>query len=137
MTSNNLQSKLPMTIGMALILIAIGYYFYTSGGSQVSDQQSLSFDVASAGQGGVPGSDILNLLKKIHQLNIDYKFFDPQATTPLAQAEQSLFDFSQPIPPENIGRPNPFLPIGAAAVQQANNATNTLAVPPIPGLKKK
>ncbi len=120
---------------MALIVLAIGYYFYTSGGNPVTDQQSLSFDVAGSAQNGAVGSDILTLLKKIHQLNIDYHFFDPNSSTSLAQAEQSLFDFSQPIPPENIGRPNPFLPIGGVAVQ--SDATNTLAVPPIAGLKKK
>ena len=126
---------MPMVIGMGLILLAIGYYFYTSGGNQAADQQSLSFDVSSdPSQSGAVGSDILALLKKIHQLNIDYRFFDPNSSSSLAQAQQSLYDFSQPIPSENIGRSNPFLPIDGAGVQGGSGASTT---PPISKIRKK
>jgi hypothetical protein len=120
---------MPMAIGSVLIIIAIGYYFYTAGGSQVTDSQSLSFDVTAASStSSMVGTDVLSLLKKIHQLKIDYKFFE----TP---AEQSLFDFSQQIPPENVGRPNPFLPIGGAIMTTPASSTVNTKIPPLP--KKK
>ena len=136
MTSNAAQSKMPMTIGAVLIIAAIGYYFYTAGNTVSTGDQSLSFDVtAASSSNALVGTDVLALLKKIHQLKIDYKFFE-------SDGEQSLFDFSQIIPPENVGRPNPFLPIGNANnLQQANagiaGALAASTTPPKPPAKKK
>jgi hypothetical protein len=117
MKSNSLNSKMPMTLGGILIVIAVGYYFYSSGGQPAPDATvSFSSIVGPTATSSV-GFDIIDLLKKVNQLRINTKFFDSTVV-------QSLIDFSQPIPAENVGRPNPFLPIaGGSAAPSGSGLT--------------
>jgi hypothetical protein len=94
------NSRLPEIGAIILVLGAIGYYFY-SGGSAAPT--SSSFTVSS--DNSVVGSDVLSLLDQIQSLRIDTTLFQ-------SPVYQSLTDFTVPIPPENIGKANPFLPIG-------------------------
>ena len=56
---------------------------------------------------------ILNLLNQIQSLKIDTTLFkDP--------AYQTLVDYSVPIPPVDVGRPNPFAPIPGVPATAGN-----------------
>ena len=95
---NLLRSKTTIaTIVIVIILVVV--YFYYQGGSSSSSGSLLSSPTSDQ----AVGSAELALLNQIKSLKIDTSLFqDP--------VYQSLVDYSVPIPPENVGRPNPFAP---------------------------
>ena len=112
------STKTGILIAIILVLSA-GYYFYTSGGAPAGTS---SLAVQTNTQ--PVGSDVLALLNTIHSLSIDPTFFQ-------SQVYRSLVDFTVAIPPENIGRPNPFaaysgngIPASTSSTMVQNHATN-------------
>jgi hypothetical protein len=98
----NTQSSNKTWIWIAIIVIVtvIGYfYFYGASAPAASPLvQSSSADSEAV------GSQVLTLLNQIQSLNIDTSIFsDPGFLT--------LRDYSVAIPPENVGRANPFAPL--------------------------
>lgn len=120
----NSGSKSLIVIGVVVVLIALGYYFYTSGQQTATDATSggsnSSFDVAgnptADGETGLAvGADVYSLLNQIQSLNIDPNFFTKTIY-------MSLVDFTIDIPPENVGRANPFAPFSGAGSAQSRDA---------------
>jgi hypothetical protein len=98
--------------GVALLLAGYVYFAYFSGGSS-------SATLSSSDANTTLSQNLLVTLQNLHTIKLDNSIFsDP--------AFQSLTDFGVTIPPENVGRGNPFLPLGAAAT----SSNSTLILPP-------
>ncbi|MEI8327937.1 MAG: hypothetical protein WCG02_02260 [Candidatus Taylorbacteria bacterium] len=95
-------SKKTIIIIAAIIIVAIIGYFYYMGGQTVSSSTlEISKDTTDA---QVAGQRVLGLLNQIRQLRIDTKLFeDPMYRT--------LMDYTVDVPPQEVGRLNPFAPI--------------------------
>ncbi|MEY2664852.1 MAG: hypothetical protein RIT04_660 [Candidatus Parcubacteria bacterium] len=121
----NSNSKTFILLGILLVLGGV-YYLYTSGNKTVSDaglapgSDTGSIDTSFATADVSDGSDlvtpdVLSILNKIRELRIDPAIFQDASY-------QSLVDFSIAIPPENVGRPNPFAPISGSVVSSPAGA---------------
>jgi hypothetical protein len=111
MQQTNSNSKAFIILGIVLVLGGI-YYFYSSGSKVVPDTGAIdtSFATADVSDGSdLVTPDVLSILNKIRELRIDPAIFGDASY-------QSLVDFSIAIPPENVGRPNPFAPISGSVV---------------------
>ena len=86
-----------------VVIVAAGAYFYFEGSpASLSGDSLLQAD--SNAQAEAAGAQVLILLNQIQSLSIDTSLFsDPGWNT--------LVDYTVPIPPENVGRSNPFAPI--------------------------
>lgn len=96
----NVLKKYKMAIGggLALLLLIYIYLAFFSGGSSAS---------LTASDAGSPlSTDILVTLQSVHSIKLDNSIFSNPAFV-------SLSDFGVTIPLENVGRRNPFAPIGA------------------------
>lgn len=87
-------------ISVIVVLVLVVGYFYFMGGSPAIDVGLLE----RQSDGVNVGSKELSLLNEINSLKIDSTLFtDP--------AYRTLRDYSVAIPPQNVGRPNPFAPL--------------------------
>ncbi|MEK9177793.1 MAG: hypothetical protein AAB777_01580 [Patescibacteria group bacterium] len=87
-------------IGGIIAAAAIAYFMFFSAPSPSSDSALLE-----TGRGEeMIGSQVLSLLNQIQSLRIDPTLFQ-------SAVYKSLQDFSVNIPPEGVGRDNPFAPI--------------------------
>ena len=86
--------------GVVLLLLFLGYRMFFSGSSAPVSTSPLS--VQSTGAAG--SQELLAILLRLQSLHLDTTVF----TSPVFQ---SLKDFGREIPPEPVGRPNPFAPI--------------------------
>ncbi|MDO8548322.1 MAG: hypothetical protein Q7R71_01465 [bacterium] len=92
------RNKVALGGGVALLLLIYVYFTYFSGGPSAS---------LTASDSGVPlSTDILVTLQSIHSIKLDNAIF----TDPVFV---SLTDFGVTISPQNVGRRNPFAPLGA------------------------
>jgi len=98
----NTQSSNKTWIWIAIIIIvAIVGYFYLSGSSAPASSTLVQ---SSGSDSEAVGAQVLTLLNQIQSLKIDTSIFsDPGFLT--------LRDYSVAIPPENVGRANPFAPL--------------------------
>ena len=98
------SNKKTLWIGIIIVVVlAGGWYFFSKGSSSPSTSQlipSTSNDANAA-----VGANVLNVLNSVSSIKIDVSFFQ---TT----AYQSLVDYSITVPPQAVGRPNPFAPVG-------------------------
>lgn len=96
---NILKNKWVMGGSVAVLVIALGYYFWntTSTGPLLTGGE----------EGASPLSqEILATLSQIHTIELNPKLFtDPSFV--------SLTDFGVTIPPQQAGRRNPFEPVGS------------------------
>ena len=93
------QNKL-LTLGGAVALVAaFGYFTFFSDGSP-QELVSSSDDALSS-----VSRDLIVTLSNLHTLRLDETLFDDPVFL-------SLSDFGVTIPPENVGRLNPFAPLG-------------------------
>ena len=118
------SSTKSLIVGIIMVLGSAGYYFYSLNGVQVSPDSSLTatpFGGTLGGNASV-GSDVLSLLSQIRGLNIDTSFFQNAMYT-------SLIDFSVVIPPENVGKLNPFIPLGGYVQPNPAPATASSSIP--------
>lgn len=103
------------TILIALLIIAafVGYRYMFK-----KDNPNNSDLVAETGQGqngqSAVGKDLMITISKLKSLTLDETFFNDPIF-------KSLNDFSVPIIPQEVGRSNPFSPIGAGGSSNPNN----------------
>lgn len=88
---------------VALIIVAVGGYFYLSRAPATEDLL-----VSETVDGSTVGRELLASLITLKSLKFDKGLFDDSTF-------KSFLDFSIEIPDEPFGRPNPFYPIGADA----------------------
>lgn len=94
-------------IGLVIIAAFILYtVFYPKGG----DDELLTSSARKT-PAEIVGVEIISALNQIESLKLDRSIFD----NPIYQ---SLKDRSQEIPPEPVGKPNPFDPIGSSAAER-------------------
>ena len=99
------SNKNTIIIGVVIVVVLFGgWYFYSKGSSSASTSQLISSSPNNTAQGAV-GADVLSILNNVSSINIDANFFQ----TP---AYQSLVDYSIAVPPQPVGRNNPFAPVG-------------------------
>jgi hypothetical protein len=96
-----MTNKNTIIIIIGLIVVALGYFFM-KGGSTVDDSALLQGDVSVMSDNS--GAQVLALLNQINAIEIDPSIFN-------SAVYRTLRDFSVPIPPQNVGRPNPFEPV--------------------------
>lgn len=91
------------TIILLIVLVLGAFaYFFVLGGNSSSD--TLLFQQNPSGISDNVGTEILALLNQIQSIEIDASIFS-------SPVYQTLRDYSVPIPPQNVGRQNPFAPI--------------------------
>lgn len=106
----SLKSIVILLVVIAVVLCA--YFYYE--GSGTAGSSLLSAPVGS--DAGAIGTQVLSLLNQIQSLRIDSTLFtDP--------GYQTLRDYSVAVPPENVGRANPFAPLPGAPAPQADGST--------------
>lgn len=99
------SSKKTFILIILLLIVGAGVYFYFQGNP--SDSASSLTQTASpeSADASAVGSRVLSLLNQINSLKIDTSIFN-------SLVYRSLVDYSITIPEQNVGRPNPFAPIG-------------------------
>jgi hypothetical protein len=104
MNKTSSSNKKTLIIGIIIVLVlAGGWYFYTKGSSGSSTSQLVSSTPNAAT--AVVGTNVLTVLNSVSSIHIDAGLF----STP---TYQSLVDYSIAVPAQEVGRPNPFAPIG-------------------------
>jgi uncharacterized membrane protein len=104
MNTKSSSNKNTVIIGIILVVVlAVGWYFYSKGSSSPSTSQLVS-STPNAATADV-GANVLTILNSVSSINIDTNFF----STP---TYQSLVDYSIVVPPQAVGRNNPFAPVG-------------------------
>jgi len=91
------KTKTYLTVGIIVVVLVIAYLYFT-GGSSPSAASLLQSSTASV------GSEDLALLNQVRSIHIDTTLFS-------SPVYQSLQDYSVPIDPQNVSRPDPFAPI--------------------------
>lgn len=86
---------------VAIVIVAILAYFMFFNGAPAPSGSSL---LQSGPSGEVIGAQVLSLLNQIQSLRIDSSLFENAAY-------KSFQDYTVAIPPQNVGRDNPFAPI--------------------------
>lgn len=95
---NILKNKKLMGAIAGVVVVALGYYGYSSDSSAPL--------LTNSGEGTSPMSqEILTTLGQLHTIKLDPAVF----TDPVFV---SLTDFGVTIPPQQAGRRNPFAPVG-------------------------
>ncbi|MDE2071275.1 MAG: hypothetical protein KGI70_00890 [Patescibacteria group bacterium] len=91
-------------LAVVLVLcLVIAYLFYMGGPSTPA--------LSTVDTSSPVSSDLLAVLGSLHTIQLDQTIF----TNPVFV---SLSDFGVTIPPENVGRRNPFAPVGAQTQSQ-------------------
>jgi len=104
MNTKSSSNKKTLIIGIIIIVVLAGvWYFYTKGssGSPTSQLVSSTPNAATA----IVGTNVLAVLNSVSSIHIDVGLF----STP---AYQSLVDYSITVPAQEVGRQNPFAPVG-------------------------
>jgi hypothetical protein len=84
--------------GVVLVVLLVGGYFmFFQGGSGAPT-------LSSSDQNSVVSQNLLATLQSLHTIKLDDSIFSNPVFV-------SLQDFGVTIPPENVGRRNPFLPL--------------------------
>jgi hypothetical protein len=87
-------------IVLVLVLLFAGYSIFF-----VDESGTEGPLVATTGPGGRVGQEVIATLARVQAIRLETTLFSNSAF-------QSLVDFGQIIPPEPVGRPNPFAPLG-------------------------
>ena len=109
MNNQKKPSSMKGTIAVIAIVIILvgGWYFYEKGSSPSSSSSSTltasSPSGAAAGTSDV-GANVLSILQSVSSIKIDTAFFS-------SPVYQSLVDYSITVPPEPVGRTDPFAPV--------------------------
>ena len=99
---SNMKSAVVVIV---IVLICVGiWYFYEKGASPAASSSAItaSSPSAAAGESGV-GASVLSILQSVSSIKIDTSFFS-------SPVYQSLVDYSIAVPPEPVGRTDPFAP---------------------------
>ena len=107
-------SKGTFIVLILIVLVSLGIYFYYKGApTDTGSSLTTTSTVASVGAQAA-ASRVLMLLNTINSLKIDGEIFK-------SPVYNSLVDYTITIPEQNVGRPNPFAPIGGSAVPSSTS----------------
>jgi hypothetical protein len=102
MNTNKPNSNKTWFIIGGVVVIAALVYFVMTGDTAPEDMSS--FETQQYSEVDAVAGRVLSLLNQIESLRIDPTFFT-------GASYQTLRDYSVAIPPQNVGRVNPFAPI--------------------------
>ncbi len=106
------SSKKTLFIIIGIVVIALIAFFYYEGSAAPSSTLSQTDNVSASNQ--AIGTRVLDLLNQIRTLRIDTSIFkDPAYST--------LRDYSVAIPPQGVGRQNPFAPLSGSGSVAASS----------------
>lgn len=98
--TNLIKKNLPLVLGILVVILGLVVYLnFFAGGTEAL--LSSSADTTSP-----VSQELLVTLQNLHTIKLDNSIF----SDPLFQ---SLTSFGVTLPPENVGRRNPFLPVGS------------------------
>lgn len=118
MNQQSSSKKTIIVFVIILVLSALGY-FYSTGTPSDSSISSLESTIPGGSvESSVAGSKAVTLLREVSSLKIDPNFFK-------GAVYKSLLDYSIDVPPQNVGRENPFTPFPG----QSNSSTNKPVAP--------
>jgi hypothetical protein len=100
---NQPSSKKTAVAFFAILAIGALIYFYTMGNPTDSDTLLSVEGTPESIASEAIGNRVLTLLQEVNSLNIDATVFNNPVY-------RSLVDYSIEVPPQNVGRPNPFQP---------------------------
>ena len=103
-------------IMIAVICVATLVAGYFLSGQIGGGSTSASLTATPVAQSGQVGSDLVVALQRLKSVTLDASIFSDAAF-------QSLTDFGVTIPPQQLGRPNPFAPIATSSAQLSNAIT--------------
>ena len=109
---------------IAAVIIA-SFILYTILSPKGGNDELLNSTVSKT-SAEIVGVEIISALNQIESLKLDRSIFDNPVY-------QSLKDRSQEIPPEPVGKPNPFSPIGSSLPEdgpEINDVENNSSTPP-------
>lgn len=94
------KKNMPLILGALIIVLGLVVYlnFFSGGTSEAL--------LASTSEESPVSQELLVTLSNLHTIRLDNSIF----SDPLFQ---SLTSFGVELPPENVGRRNPFLPVGS------------------------
>ncbi len=118
MNQQSSSKKTIIVFVIILLLSALGYFYSTGTPSDSSINSLESTLPEGSGDTAVVGSRALNLLREVSSLEIDPNFFK-------GAVYKSLLDYSIDVPPQNVGRANPFVPFPG----QSNSSINKSVAP--------
>ena len=101
--------KLPV---IGLVVLLVGFVMYREFASEPESNAIITSTNEEAG----PERDFLPILLQIQSVNFDERLFTDAVF-------RALVDFSQPIVPEPVGKPNPF---GGAITGSVNSSVESL-----------
>ncbi len=104
MNNNKSSSTKSIIIFIAVIVVAGLLFFYFLGNKTPDSNSSIDTEGGSS-ETQIAGARVLTLLNQVSSLKIDKSLFD-------SASYRSLVDYTVNIPEQNVGRPNPFAPIG-------------------------
>jgi hypothetical protein len=113
--------KKQIIIAIVAVVILGGVYVFFTRDSKEEDTNAPLTSRNSTGTSATPqvGADVLALLNRINSLKIDTDIFD-------SLVYQSLEDYEVDIPPQPVGRENPFAPIGGSGPSSGPQAPSGL-----------
>lgn len=100
------SSKKTLLIVIVIVIISLSVFFYYKGSptdSNISSVQSSGSPESVDAQ--IVGTRVLSLLNQISELKIDSSIFS-------SAVYKTLIDYTVEIPTQDVGRLNPFAPIG-------------------------
>lgn len=101
----NKKSKTPVIIFIVIVVIALIVYFYYSGKPNDSSTTSLVSNDPNYADTIKRSAEILSLLNQVNSIKIDPRIFQ-------GNVFKSLVDHTVIVPPQNVGKANPFAPFG-------------------------
>jgi len=95
------KKNMPIVLGIVLVFLGlVAYLNFFAGGS------SADLLATTAESNSPVSQELLTVLSSLHTIRLDNSIFS-------SPAFQSLTSFGVELPPETVGRRNPFLPIGS------------------------
>ena len=93
------MSKTNIILIIVALIATLVYFFMMGGVSSNINATSLSVNANNN-----EGAEVLSLLNQIKSIKIDATIFD-------SKVYKTLQDYSVVVPPQNVGRQNPFAPV--------------------------
>lgn len=98
---NNYMKKL--TVILIIILVLASFVYFYMKGNELSKNSSL-LEGSTPDVSNNVGAEVLALLNQVKLIKIDSTIFE-------SPVYKTLVDYTVEVPPQPVGRPNPFAPV--------------------------
>jgi hypothetical protein len=117
-----LKKNLVLVIILVALILGAAWYLQSRDAAEAPGEVTRTVNDQTV---GAIGADILTALNQLNTLKLDRSLFQSRLFL-------KLRDFSRPIEPQVVGRPNPFAPIGdrSRTTTGSGSATSTASSTP-------